>query len=128
MVAFETHGVFLVTDDFALHPLIFGVFLRVAQTAIHLSEVLGREDEHQFVLSEPVAVHVEHAAGVFALALVQLGFEAYELLLLCVDVPTECVDLLLYACDDTLLLVDLSVEHLKVGELRFDVFSCGGEL
>ena len=66
-------------DGIALGTLIGGVFAHEAQSAVHLRQVVGTEDEHQLALSRTVAMHIAHRLDVVLLALVELFLQLVKL-------------------------------------------------
>ena len=102
--------------QFALSTLESGIFPHKAQTAVHLTEVLGREDEHQLVLHIAVAGHVAQAFHVFLLALVQLLFQRGELCLQQVDVSFDMGYFALNTLYALLPLINLAVDDQQVAE------------
>ena len=114
--AFCLHGL-------ALCTLVVGILTHETQTAIHLVEVLGREDEHQLVLHGAMARHVAHGLYVFVLPVFQLGLQRVELGVENANVAIDMVYVLLNVVDVVLALVYLAVDHHQLIELLADVLA-----
>ena len=127
-VAFLTHCLFFGSDNMALHTLILHILLSVAQAAIHLSEIIGREDKHQFVLRQPIAIHIENTSRVATLTFCQISFKFPKLLLVRVDAAIEGVDLHLKSSDNLLLIGDLPIDHLESRQLCLHILTCSSQL
>ena len=65
-------------DVFALQALVGGILADVAQAAVGLGEVVGREDEHQPLVDAALAVEILHGAVVAATALVEVALQALQ--------------------------------------------------
>lgn len=109
------------TDSLALRPLVLSILTHEAQAAVHLIEVLRREDKHQTVLHRSVARHIAHRLNVFLLSVTQLLLQGLQLRVENTDVSFDMMNVLLNALDIVLTLIDLPVDDHQVLQALSDV-------
>ena len=118
LVALDADGLLLLADELGLGLLELGELGDVAQAAVHLPEIPGREYELPLGGLHAVAEHVGHGALVLALALAEVGFEPVELRLQGAQCGRELVHLGPDGVDVAALAVNLRADDLQVGQLR----------
>ena len=127
LLTFAANHGFALCNGQSLRTLVARIFLGIAYAAIHLVEVARREDEHQLVLCESIAIHEDDAARITATAFVELAFEGLQLRLVSADAAVEGVEVVTNAADHALLVRDLAVDGLQVGESRRHALPRGRE-
>ncbi len=102
----------------ALRTLVGGVLAHEAQTAEHLAEVVGGEDEHELALYGVAAVrHIAQTLHVACLALIQLRVELVELCGEHADVAVDASDIAVDGVDGLLVAVHVGADALQVLQL-----------
>ena len=86
------HLLLLGLELLALRPLVGSILPYKAETAVHLRQALGREDEHELVLYAAVACHVAHGADEAGTPFAQLRLKGGELSLQDADVRVQSLD------------------------------------
>ena len=127
LLTFAANHGFSLGNGQSLRTLVARIFLGIAYAAIHLVEVARREDEHQLVLCQSIAKHEDDAARIAATAFVEFAFEGLQLRLVSADAAIEGVEVVANAADHALLVRDLAVDGLQVGESRRHTLPRGRE-
>ncbi len=115
VLAIHLHSLCL--HGLSLRALIISIFAHETQTAIHLVEILGREDKHKFVLHRAVTRHIPHRLYVLVLPVLQLCLQRVELGVENAYVAIDMVNVFLYVVYVVLALVYLAVNEHEFIEL-----------
>ena len=108
------HLLLLCLDGLSLYLLIGRILADERKAAIHLSQVLGTEDKHQFILHRMVPAHIAHRADILVLSVLQLLLKSLQLRLQNADVSVDMVDILLDSINLLLALVYFAVQSHQV--------------
>ena len=98
----------------ALHTLIGSILAHETHAAIHLREVVSREDKHEAVLKRMLTRNKAHRLDIASLTLSQLFLKRFELRLQDIHIALNMGNIFLYVVDIFLALSYLSVYHHEV--------------
>ena len=97
-----------------LHLLVRRVLANERETAVHLGQVLGTEDKHQFVLHRMMPAHISHRTDIPVLSILQLLLKGLQLRLQDTDVSINMMNILLDTFNLLLALVDFAIQRHQV--------------